>query len=585
MAATFTGLQAIDLYAGPGGWDKALKELGIDVLGVEIDDAACATRAAAGLRTLQADVSKLDPLDFAPVELCIASAPCPTFSSAGNGGGRHLTEIIVRCLHEIAVGNDTRAERREEAFAVLLPVYRDAESAKAAKKNREPDLARAEERARRDADMSLLVVEPLRWIVALEPRWVALEQVPEVLPLWSEMAQILGTLGYSTATGILSAERYGVPQTRKRAILVADRKGRAELPSPTHQRYLKPPKEEEGEPGLFEIPREERRVHPEDRDLLPWISMAEALGWAEGPESCPAPTVSSGGTAGGGGIEVFASKESRLRAQRALSVVNTRGDRGDDPGGGNEFTPDRPSWTLTEKARSWTYRNGNQANAAERPATDPAPTVHFGHNLNLVEWVPKEEVAACGCDLGVVDAGGFCACCHAHVDDPDGLYVIQGDGTHHHRECPANWPSNRPSPTIVTTRRSDKGILVGRQLPKGDGRNVGGHGWNSEPREWGGDGPQPDEAPAATVAGDPRLSARSHHNEGEQNSHAIRVELWEAAVLQSFPADYPWQGSRTACFTQVGNAVPPLLAKAILSSLLGAHIETEQQDDTRMEVA
>lgn len=50
---------------------------------------------------------------------------------------------------------------------------------------------------------------------------------------------------------------------------------------------------------------------------------------------------------------------------------------------------------------------------------------------------------------------------------------------------------------------------------------------------------------------------------------AVRVSVSEAGVLQTFPANYPWQGSRSKQYLQVGNAVPPLFAAHVLAAAIG----------------
>ena len=244
--------QCIDLCSGAGGWEVAARELGIDTLGIELDDAPVAVARAAGFSVLQADMATLDPLDFAPCPGLIASPPCPTFSSAGRGAGRDLEAIILGAIADLAAGRDRRDGRRAEAYAALEPETwrydllptphkrRKCEQHAASPVDRDRRARREAKRAiaKRDAAISLLVVEPLRWALALEPRWIALEQVPPVLPIWRAMAAVLRERGYSVWTGKLDAERFGVPQTRCRAILIASLDREVREPPATHQRYI-----------------------------------------------------------------------------------------------------------------------------------------------------------------------------------------------------------------------------------------------------------------------------------------------------------------------------------------------------------
>jgi DNA (cytosine-5)-methyltransferase 1 len=85
--------------------------------------------------------------------------------------------------------------------------------------------------------------------------------------------------------------------------------------------------------------------------------------------------------------------------------------------------------------------------------------------------------------------------------------------------------------------------------------------------------------PATTVQGDRRVQPPGHkmnsadppgRYEGRDGKNAQIISIEEAAVLQGFPADYPWQGSQTSTFRQVGNAVPPPLARAVLAQVAGS---------------
>lgn len=187
--------EIVDLFAGPGGWSEALRELGRgdDEIGIEYEANACATRAAAGHRTLQADVSTIDEQDYADAEGVIASPPCQGFSSAGKGAARDLIPELLDSIR-----NRRWADRADPDPRVWL------------------------------------IVDLGRWLERLSPEWFALEQVPSVLPIWQAYADLLRSRGYSTWTGILNAADYGVPQTRRRAILIASRTRIVHPPEATH---------------------------------------------------------------------------------------------------------------------------------------------------------------------------------------------------------------------------------------------------------------------------------------------------------------------------------------------------------------
>jgi len=344
------------------------------LVGLEWDAAACLTRAAAGHRTIRVDISRF-PLHRLPPSIwgLIASPPCKTFSAAGNRAGAYALDILARGIREAFGLQRTRAARRREMAACLRAAWWPSGK-----------LTRAAQMAKiwpavRDAS---LVIEPARYITATNPEWVALEQVPAVLPLWQVYAACLRERGYSVWCGKLNAADYGVPQTRERAILIASRAHAVRRPEPTHY---------DARQGM-------------QLWGTPWVSMAEALGW--GAIARPAPTATAGGIAQGG-YEPFAKggREALVREQQAGRWV-LHGPYRDSPGDRTRpRTMDEPATTVafghssTTPAQdhagmpegdgpAWKFRNNNNNNnACERSCDEPAGTLFFGQRSNWAAWV------------------------------------------------------------------------------------------------------------------------------------------------------------------------------------------------------
>ncbi|OBA91690.1 DNA methylase [Mycobacteriaceae bacterium 1482268.1] len=209
-AATGNHPRIIDLFAGPGGLDVGAVWLGIPTTGIEVDTNACATRIAAGLDTVQGDVRTFGPSDFPDATVLTGGPPCQTFTVAGAGTGRRALDDVIRCVSDM---------EKQPTADLLLGGFADERTA--------------------------LVLEPIRWaLLALHADKpfdaIVLEQVPAALPVWEAFGHLLQRHGYGVSHGVLRSEEYGVPQTRRRAILIA-RFGdeSVALPSPTHQAFRK----------------------------------------------------------------------------------------------------------------------------------------------------------------------------------------------------------------------------------------------------------------------------------------------------------------------------------------------------------
>lgn len=234
---TMLAPDTVDLFAGPGGWSLGLHGLGIESVGLELDEQTCRTRIAADHLTVRADVTQYPTWPFRGKYRRLAASPvCPSFSKSGKGLGLIDLPLVEQTIVDLSRGRDTRALN---GAACLDP-------------------------------RSILTAEPMRWLYDLRPETVMMEQVPAVLPLWQLYASVLRSWGYSAVCGVLDTAHYGLEQHRKRAVLIASSVLDVALPAPTHGGL--------GQPAL--------------------VPMSSAVGW--GYTRRPAPTVTGGGAYTGG---------------------------------------------------------------------------------------------------------------------------------------------------------------------------------------------------------------------------------------------------------------------------------------------
>lgn len=483
---TTARIKALDLFAGTG-WGVACQRLGIKESGVEIMPEAVATREANGMETIYRDVwdgimltAEQHREQYGSYGLLIASPPCQTFSMAGNGKGRDALNEVIE--------------------AIQLHAYKDADALHAFGEKHDPRTA--------------LVLTPLAYVWRDRPRLVAMEQVPTVLPVWEACAEVMREWGYEVKVEVLNAEQYGVPQTRKRAILVARRGGPVHLPQATHSRYYS------------------RTPHKLDPGVQKWVSMAEALGRT--------PEESEGSTYTGNNKLAHQAVRSLDQPAPTVTAGHDSGNRGFIDPDGQFFVADveqvsaLQSFPVAATKHQTEGRTTAYGPRPDRPTDAPAFTIvgHDGHPSAGFEWRNEDGTKR---RLTTEELGTL-------QSYPVGLrsnYGTGGDASNRGERT-----IDQPAPTLTSKADRNKWIFQ-----NGNQANASKRGADQ---------------PAPTIA----FGHNSSRVEWVDGARSAKVTVEEARALQTYPP-FIWCGSKSKQFLQIGNAVPPLLAEHVLAALIG----------------
>lgn len=176
-------ISAVDLFCGVGGLTHGLVQGGISVAaGIDIDgDCRFPYEANNEARFLEKDIKSLTAKDIVPlfekgkIRLLAGCAPCQPFSTYSQPG---------------------RSSRTDGKWTLLEDFGRTIEE--------------------------------------IQPELVTMENVPRLLEHRVFKRFLKSLAGYHVWHGVVHCAEYGVPQSRKRLVLLASRLGSVELIAPTH---------------------------------------------------------------------------------------------------------------------------------------------------------------------------------------------------------------------------------------------------------------------------------------------------------------------------------------------------------------
>lgn len=181
-------IRVADFFCGCGGTSAGLRAAGMQIVfGLDIDPEASKTYRAnfPEAEFLESDIGLVDPIDIA--------------RRVDQGPGPLLVSACAPCQPYSTFSSTARHDPRRSLLLRLLPI-----------------------------------------LDRLEPDYVLIENVPGLKSqrapagTFNRFCKALRTLGFQVASGVVDCQAYGVPQRRRRLVIVASRHGRVLLPDPTH---------------------------------------------------------------------------------------------------------------------------------------------------------------------------------------------------------------------------------------------------------------------------------------------------------------------------------------------------------------
>lgn len=464
--------RVVDLFAGCGGMSLGFQSIGCDIIaGIELEDVRAKTHALnfhgndaeAKVRHGQGrDVTVLEPVstlqelnpDLPPeVDILVGGPPCQAYARVGRAKLREIAQ------HPEAYQHDPRGQ--------LYAAY-------------------------------------IRWVAALHPVAVVMENVPDILSVGGVhvaeiIAENLEELGYECRYTLLNSAYYGVPQTRERWYLIGVHRVAnviPEFPAPTHH---------------VELPRGYNGTR------------SHALAWANGSaplpkhaallrDSTPALPAAIGCADALGDLPRVGEAEKNRRGARDLArTVPYRG---------------QPQNEYQTMMRQW--RIGEPFDGAKRLPVRTKVTAHVVRSLRR-DWETFRRM-------------------------PQGAFYPEA-----HRIATEIFEEKLASQRGVGRPLAEYSLdwleLHKEIVPPYDHGKFPNKWWKLQA-----------DFPSRTLLAHLSHDSYSHIHYDDDEARTISVR--EAARLQSFPDDFEFCGAMNAAFGQIGNAVPPIMARAIAKILL-----------------